>query len=61
MDRDRRGRRGGTEQYHLYEIQADGSGLKALTDGEYDDIEPTYLPDGGIVFVSTRCKRWVNC
>lgn len=54
-------RRGGTEQYHLYEIQADGTGLKALTDGEYDDIEPTYLPDGGIVFVSTRCKRWVNC
>ena len=54
-------RRGGTEQYHLYEIQADGSGLKALTAGEYDDIEPTYLPDGGIVFVSTRCKRWVNC
>ena len=27
----------------------------------YDDIEPTYLPDGDIVFVSTRCKRWVNC
>ena len=32
-----------------------------LTDGAYDDIEPTYLPDGDIVFVSTRCKRWVNC
>ena len=32
-----------------------------LTDGPYDDIEPTYLPDGDIVFVSTRCKRWVNC
>ena len=22
---------------------------------------PAYLPDGGIVFVSSRCKRWVNC
>ncbi|MBI3119951.1 MAG: hypothetical protein HYZ00_14765, partial [Candidatus Hydrogenedentes bacterium] len=27
----------------------------------YDDVEPTYLPDGGIMFVSTRCRRWVNC
>jgi hypothetical protein len=54
-------RKGGTEQYHLYEINADGTGLRQLTDGLYDDIEPTYLPDGDIVFVSTRCKRWVNC
>lgn len=54
-------RRGGTEQYHLFEMQADGSGLRQITDGEYDDIEPTYVADGSIVFVSTRCKRWVNC
>jgi Tol biopolymer transport system component len=54
-------RKGGTEQYHLYEINADGSGLRQLTDGEYDDIEPTYLPSGDIVFVSSRSKRWVNC
>ena len=39
----------------------DGSGLRQLTDGPYDDIEPAYLPDGGIVFVSSRCRRWVNC
>lgn len=54
-------RKGGTEQYHLYEMNVDGTGMRQLTEGEYDDIEPTYLPDGGIVFVSTRCKRWVNC
>ena len=54
-------RKGGTEQYHLYEVNADGTGLRQLTDGDYDDIEPTYLPDGDIVFISTRCKRWVNC
>jgi hypothetical protein len=35
--------------------------LKQLTNGPFDDIEPTYLPDGDIVFVSSRCKRWVNC
>ena len=54
-------RPGGTEQYHLYEIGLDGSGLRQLTRGAYDDFEPTYLPDGGIAFVSTRCQRWVNC
>ena len=54
-------RKGGTENYHLYEIDSDGGRLKQLTDGAYDDIEPTYLPNGDIVFVSTRCKRWVNC
>ncbi|NOS70850.1 MAG: hypothetical protein HOP33_13080 [Verrucomicrobia bacterium] len=54
-------RPGGTEQYHLYEINADGTALKQLTSGPYDDFEPAYLPDGGIVFVSSRCKRWVNC
>ena len=47
--------------YHLYEIGADGKNLRQLTDGEYDDIEPCYLPDSGIVFVSGRAKRWVNC
>lgn len=54
-------RKGGTENYLLYEINSDGTGLRQLTDGAYDDIEPTYLPQGGIVFVSTRARRWVNC
>jgi hypothetical protein len=65
-------RPGGTEQYHLYELELAGSvsnlkseirnpGPKQLTSGPFDDIEPAYLPDGGIVFVSSRCKRWVNC
>ena len=27
----------------------------------WDDFEPTYLPDGDLLFVSTRCNRWVNC
>ncbi|MBL7222620.1 MAG: hypothetical protein ISS72_02080 [Candidatus Brocadiae bacterium] len=54
-------RKGGQPYYHLYEVTVDGSGLRQLTDGPYDDIEPTYLPDGGIVFVSSRCQRWVPC
>lgn len=54
-------RKGGSPYYHLYEINADGAGLRQLTDGPFDDFEPSYLPDGGIAFVSTRCERWVNC
>jgi hypothetical protein len=54
-------RRGGTEYYHLHEINVDGTGLRQLTDGPFDDIEPSYLPDGGIVFCSSRCNRWVAC
>ncbi|MBM4032999.1 MAG: hypothetical protein FJ291_14605 [Planctomycetes bacterium] len=54
-------RKGGTHPFHLYEINADGTGLKQLTDGPDDDIEPTYCPDGSIVFCSSRCRRFVNC
>jgi len=54
-------RKGGEPYYHLHEIQADGSGLRQLTDGPYDDFEPTYLPDGDIIFCSSRCNRWVPC
>ncbi|HJN16437.1 MAG TPA: discoidin domain-containing protein, partial [Armatimonadota bacterium] len=53
--------RAGTESYHLYEINVDGTGLTQITDGNWDDIEPTYLPGGGIMFASSRCFRWVNC
>ena len=54
-------RPGGSAHYHLYLINADGTGLKQITDGDYDDIEPAWLPDGDIVFVSSRCRRWVTC
>lgn len=54
-------RKGGESFYHLYEIGIDGSGLTQLTDGPFDDIEPAYTPDGGILFCSTRCRRFVGC
>lgn len=54
-------RPGGEPHYHLYEIQADGTGLVRRTGGPYDDIEPIYLPDGRILFCSSRCRRYVGC
>ena len=51
----------GTEHFNLYEINLDGTGLRQITDGPWDDIEPIYLPDGDIMFCSSRAKRWVQC
>jgi hypothetical protein len=54
-------RRAQTDHYNLYEIQVDGTGLRQVTRGPYDDYEATYLPSGDITFISTRSKRWVGC
>jgi len=54
-------RKSGSHHYHLYEIDIDGTGLRQITGGLWDDVEPAYLPDGGIVFCSTRCRRWIGC
>ena len=47
--------------YHVYEVGVDGSGLRQLTDGPFDDLMPCYLPDGGIAFMSTRRKGYARC
>ena len=54
-------RKGGQPYFHLYEINIDGSGLRQITDGPFDDLESIYLPDGDILFCSSRCNRMVNC
>ncbi|MDO8543623.1 MAG: hypothetical protein Q7S40_24540 [Opitutaceae bacterium] len=54
-------RKGGSPYFRLYEINADGTGLRQLTHDDFDDLEPSYLPDGGIVFCSSRCNRFVPC
>ncbi|MGD0093202.1 MAG: hypothetical protein ABSE73_25085, partial [Planctomycetota bacterium] len=47
--------------YHIWEVNVDGTGLRQLTSGPYDDVMPTYLPDGGIAFCSTRRKGYARC
>lgn len=54
-------RKNAEANYHLYELPLAGGEPRQLTSGPFDDYEPCYLPDDSIVFVSTRCKRWVNC
>jgi hypothetical protein len=40
--------------YHVYEMNLDGTALRRLTRGKYDDFDARYLPDGRILFLSTR-------
>ncbi|OHB66010.1 MAG: hypothetical protein A2Y76_08300 [Planctomycetes bacterium RBG_13_60_9] len=54
-------RRAASDYYNLFEIQVDGTGLRQITQGPYDDYEAAYLPHDDIIFISTRSKRWVGC
>jgi HEAT repeat protein len=47
-------RRDGEDWFHLYEVHVDGTGLRQLTDGPFNDFGGAYLPDGRIVFCSDR-------
>lgn len=47
--------------FHLYGMSADGRNLRRLTDGPFDDFAPRHLPDGRIVFVSTRRGGFHRC
>ena len=51
-------------RWQIWEIHADGSGLREVTPGEEPDVDnydACYLPDGRIMFDSTRCFQGVPC
>ena len=51
-----------TEPTHLFEIGIDGRGLKQLTNHRlWSDLDPTYLPNGGVAFASERCGASLQC
>ena len=50
------------DDYHIYEINTDGTGLKQLTSAlSVADFDPLYLPDDSIVFSSTREPKYCMC
>ncbi|NQT37878.1 MAG: hypothetical protein HQ581_10335 [Planctomycetes bacterium] len=50
------------DDFHQYEMDADGGNVRQLTDGlGLADYEGVYLPDGNILFSSTRCVQTVDC
>ena len=52
---------GAEKVFHLYEVSVDGSNLRQLTRGSYDDLDPTYMPGGHITFVTSRCNTYPRC
>ena len=51
----------GDVYYHLHAVDADGSGLRQLTDGPFDDFSPCELPNGKLMFISTRRGGFHRC
>ncbi|MFA7692643.1 MAG: NPCBM/NEW2 domain-containing protein [Candidatus Hydrogenedentales bacterium] len=47
--------------YHLYEISKGDGSWRPLTEGAYDDFSPKELPNGQIIFISTRRGGWHRC
>jgi len=55
-------RRDQQDDYHLYEMSLAGGEPRQLTAGsELADTDPAYLPDGRIVFSSTRDVKYCQC
>ena len=50
------------DDYHLYEMNLADAKVRQLTAGlGFADYEGAYLPDGDIIFNSTRCVQTVDC
>ena len=50
------------DDYHLYEMELASRTVRQLTEGlGVADYEGAYLPDGDIIFNSTRCVQIVDC
>ena len=55
-------RRNVGEDWHIWEINADGTGLRQLTSAPgVCDFDPLYLPDDTILFSSTREPKYNQC
>lgn len=46
--------------YHLFELDLESGRVRQITRGKYDDFDGRYLPDGRIVFLSTRRGQQVQ-
>jgi len=47
--------------YHIFTVSADGSNLKQITDGTFNDFSPCFTPAGRIAFISERRGGYLRC
>ena len=50
-----------TRVYHIFSAGTDGSGLKMLADGTWNDFSPCFTPAGRIAFISERRGGYLRC
>ncbi|HEY3320959.1 MAG TPA: hypothetical protein VGP72_10880 [Planctomycetota bacterium] len=50
-----------SSNYQVLRINIDGSGLTQLTHGPCNNLDPCWLPDGGIAFISDRKPAYAYC
>lgn len=46
---------------HIFTANADGTGLKQITDGTWNDFYPCFLPNGRLAFISERRGGYLRC
>jgi len=56
----------GERTFHLYEKDLDvtpsnNSQIRQITNAKYDDLDPIYMPDGHISFLSNRGNSYARC
>ena len=51
----------GPAYWHLWVMDADGGRQRRLSEGPFHDYYPCPLPDGGLAFISTRCRCRFLC
>ncbi|MGL6196986.1 MAG: discoidin domain-containing protein [Thermoguttaceae bacterium] len=49
------------ENYQIWKVNIDGTGLTQLTDLPCNNLNASWLPDGGIVFISDRKPAYAYC
>jgi len=47
--------------YHVFHMDLETGAVRRLTRGKYDDFDARYLPNGRIVFLSTRRGQFLQC
>ncbi len=55
---------GSHNRWQIFEVDAGGKAVRQVTPGLYDDVDnydACYLPDGRIIFDSTRCFQGIPC
>lgn len=50
------------DDYHLYELTLATRAIRQITSGKgFADYEPAFLPNGDLIFASSRCVQTVDC